>query len=677
MNLYSLNGIIIAKYLSPWWTWAELTEADKIIAMMSKGAYKYITLISLAVLIFIPFNSQAQVVINELSYNWDPDVLPDPDDWVELYNRGSSPVDMEDWQFVDELGNIFPIPSIVLQPGEYLILAQIKANFLLAYPGVNPSIVIGDFGPIQGGLENNGEQLTLLNETGGIHEIVTYKDGFRWGSESDSGGSTLSLRDPAVNNTNDPTAWGASQTPGGTPGEPNGNLLPKISIDNPVDGGDPYIAPSQIVIDGECIDEDGSVNQVEIFYDVVNVPDIPVSLGTATCNGGFYSFTWFSPPNGFLELKAVATDNVGATSSSNKPDIEVFATDPCLPVPAPLVINEINYNSAILPDPKDWVEIYNPTSSTVDVAAWKMKDESDSAIYGFPSGSSIPPDGYLIVTKSKLNFQAVFPTVTNVIGDFSFGFGGNDVVRIFSPTDCLVDDVDYDNDPPWPITPDGSGPTLVLRDPNLDNSLASSWSASSGNGSPGEANGFLPVELISFDVDLFDDEALLSWSTASELNNAGFEIQHAADQSDFELVDFVEGHGTTTEVKSYEFSISNLEPGLNRFRLKQTDFDGATEFSPIVEIIVDMVDEFVLYPAYPNPFNPSTTIRFGAKYRGLATVELYDLQGRLKQELYSGQLNIGEIVQVKVDASKLSAGTYLVRLSSQDKVLTQSITLLK
>jgi len=644
---------------------------------MLKGAHKYVTLLALLAIIAIPSISHAQVVINELSYNWDPDVLPDPDDWVELYNRGNSPVDLEDWQFVDDLGNIFPIPSIVLQPGEYLILSQIKANFLAAYPGVDPNIVIGDFGPIQGGLENNGEQLTLLNEVGGIAEIVTYKDGFRWGEESDSGGSTLSLRDPAVNNTNDPTAWGASQTQGGTPGAANGNLLPKVSIDNPVDGGPPYIAPSQIVVNGECIDEDGTISQVEIFYDIVNVPDIPISLGTATCSGGFYSFTWVNPPNGFLELKAVATDNNGATSSSNKPDIEIFATDPCLPVPAPLVINEINYNSAILPDPKDWVEIYNPTSSTVDVAAWKLKDESDSAIYGFPSGSSIPPDGYLIVTKSKLNFQAVFPGVSNVIGDFDFGFGGNDTARLFSPTDCLVDDVDYDNDPPWPVSPDGNGPTLSLRDPNLDNSLPGSWTASSGNGTPGATNGLLPVELISFDVSLKDDQAILSWTTASELNNSGFEVQLAIDQEDFETISFVEGNGTTSEVQSYEYTVPQLEPGINRFRLKQIDFDGATEFSPVVEVAVDLADKFVLFPAYPNPFNPSTTIRFGAKNRGFAKVELYDLHGRLRQELFAGDLKVGEIVQVKVDATYLSAGIYMVRLSAENSTLTQSITLLK
>ncbi len=628
--------------------------------------------------LILPRLSFAQVVINEISYNADPDALPDPEDWLELYNRGNSAADLEDWQLVDGNSNVFPLPSRVLQPGQYLILSQIRSSFLIAFPGVDPNIVIGDFGPIQGGLENNGEQLRLLNETLNIADIVTYGDGPKWGQESDGDGSTLSLRDPSANNTNHPENWGASVTLRGTPGAPNGNLFPKINILVPVDGGPPFINPSSIAISGECEDPGGSVSQIEIYYDFVNVVDPLKLVGTTSCGGGgTYSLNWNSPPTGFIELKAEAIDNNSARSSSNKPDIEIFASDPCIPAPTPLVINEINYNSALVPDPKDWIEIYNPTSSIVDAAAWKIKDETDSGLYGFPSGTTIPARGYLIVSKSKLTFQAVFPGLSNVIGDISFGFGSNDEVRLLSPTDCLVDFVDYDNDFPWPTSPDGTGPTLVLRDPSLDNSLPESWAASGGNGSPLATNGFLPVELSSFTADLQDRDVLLAWTTISEDNNAGFEVQMSNENAGFELLSFVDGHGTTTERQDYEFTIQDLEPGLNRFRLKQIDFDGAFEYSPIVEIITDMADAFVLYPAYPNPFNPSTSIRFGARERGDAVVQLFDMQGRLQKMLFEGSLRAGELVQVSVDASDLAGGTYFVRFVSLDQSLVQTITLLK
>ena len=76
------------------------------------------------------------------------------------------------------------------------------------------------------------------------------------------------------------------------------------------------------------------------------------------------------------------------------------------------------------------------------------------------------------------------------MGDFVFGLnGGGELIRLFNPNGILVDEVEYDDIAPWPIDPDGYGPTLELIDSSLDNTLGESWDASSENGgTPGGTN---------------------------------------------------------------------------------------------------------------------------------------------------------------------------------------------
>ena len=116
---------------------------------------------------------------------------------------------------------------------------------------------------------------------------------------------------------------------------------------------------------------------------------------------------------------------------------------------------------------------------------------------------------------------------------------------------------------------------------------------------------FTPVELTRFEGVVNGSDAALMWQTASETNNAGFEVQMRADGvSDYHALEFVEGHGTTTEVQNYSYTVRNLDPGVYAFRLKQIDFDGAFEYSDEIEVTIGVPDTHLLTNAYPNPFNP-------------------------------------------------------------------------
>ena len=156
--------------------------------------------------------------------------------------------------------------------------------------------------------------------------------------------------------------------------------------------------------------------------------------------------------------------------------------------PNPVVINEINYKSSDDFNADDWVEIYNPNNSSVDMSNWQLKDEDDSHIFVIPDGTSIAANGYLVFVKDESDFTDVFPQITNYIGEIGFGFGGSDSVRLFNENGVLQDEVAYLNDPPWPTCADETGDTLELISPDLDNSLPESWSCINTHGSPNSIN---------------------------------------------------------------------------------------------------------------------------------------------------------------------------------------------
>jgi hypothetical protein len=187
----------------------------------------------------------------------------------------------------------------------------------------------------------------------------------------------------------------------------------------------------------------------------------------------------------------------------------------------------------------------------------------------------------------------------------------------------------------------------------------------------------LPVELGAFDVIRSSDEMVLTWTTLSETNNSGFEVQHSIGTKPFEPVAFVPGAGTTRDVKTYTYRYLTEEPGVHRFRLKQIDFDGAFAYSQAVEVAVDLPERFVLEAAYPNPFNPSTTIRFGIAEAGRVSVRLYDALGREVRVLFAGTPIPNEMHSVTIEAGGLPSGSYVVRLEGSSYVATRMITLLK
>ncbi|MFV1981246.1 MAG: T9SS type A sorting domain-containing protein [Rhodothermia bacterium] len=188
----------------------------------------------------------------------------------------------------------------------------------------------------------------------------------------------------------------------------------------------------------------------------------------------------------------------------------------------------------------------------------------------------------------------------------------------------------------------------------------------------------LPVELTSFDA-VSDglDAVILRWETASETNNSGFDIEMEIGTGLFEALDFVPGYGTTTEPQTYSYMVSGLDPGVHVFRLKQIDFDGAFEYSALVEASTEIPNRFVLEDAYPNPFNPTTTIRFAVAAEQVVYVALYDATGREVRTLFNGTAPANSMQTISIDGTGLASGVYHVRLEGEGMVASRTVTLLK
>ncbi|MFO7524848.1 MAG: T9SS type A sorting domain-containing protein, partial [Ignavibacteriaceae bacterium] len=191
-------------------------------------------------------------------------------------------------------------------------------------------------------------------------------------------------------------------------------------------------------------------------------------------------------------------------------------------------------------------------------------------------------------------------------------------------------------------------------------------------------DGGIPVELSSFTANANVNSVTLNWSTSSELNNRGFEIERFS--GSWEKIGFVEGYGTTTEIQSYSFIDDltlnhSLTPNLS-YRLKQIDFDGTFQYSPTVEVEIGIPEQFALFQNYPNPFNPSTIIKFTIPSSSFVNLTVYDILGKEVSRLVNEVMPAGNY-EIKFDASKLSSGIHYYKLSAGDYSMTKKMILLR
>ena len=194
--------------------------------------------------------------------------------------------------------------------------------------------------------------------------------------------------------------------------------------------------------------------------------------------------------------------------------------------------------------------------------------------------------------------------------------------------------------------------------------------------------GILPVELTSFTANLDYQIVSLNWSTASEVNNAGFEIERNYNGI-WEKIGFIKGFGTTYESHIYKETndVSNLienQVAFVDYRLKIMDIDGKSNYSDSRRVLLSKNEEFgvTLSQNIPNPFNKESVIEYSVKNEGRVALDIYDMQGKFVSNLANGVKLQGKY-KVTLNSDGLNSGMYYYRLNVNGKILMKSLAITK
>ncbi|MFC1539815.1 CotH kinase family protein, partial [Candidatus Latescibacterota bacterium] len=260
--------------------------------------------------------------------------------------------------------------------------------------------------------------------------------------------------------------------------------------------------------------------------------DVPIKLTTIPAPG--YAFTGWtgSQVSDSVSISVTLSEAISLTANFEKNSSAKNM----------IVINEINYNSSNAFDSEDWVELYNAYDVPMDISGWVFKDSNDANIFVIPDGSVIPADGYFVLTSNAVKFKKRYDDVENYAGDFGFGLSNaGDTIRLYNFLGNLVDTLTFDDEGEWPVEPDGTGTTLALRNPGLDNSLSANWASSISTGTPGERNDIYMADIIVINE--------INYNSSEDFNPEDW-------------VEFYNRHNTSIDISGWSFKD---EEGISTF----------------------------------------------------------------------------------------------------------------
>jgi len=187
----------------------------------------------------------------------------------------------------------------------------------------------------------------------------------------------------------------------------------------------------------------------------------------------------------------------------------------------------------------------------------------------------------------------------------------------------------------------------------------------------------VPVELAGFSASVKENDVILNWQTATELNNSGFDIERLRANEAWEKIGFVNGNGTSAETHNYTFEDNDVSAGIYSYRIKQIDYNGTFEYFELNQVIeISSPRNFSLLQNYPNPFNPSTTIKYIVSQKSFVTITIFNTIGEEILTLLNEEKEAGSY-EVNFDAAGFTSGIYYYKLQTDDFVQTKKMILLQ
>lgn len=454
-------------------------------------------------LIFFPTcvdaGSDSVVTFNEIHYN------PGEGggaEWIELHNQMSIRTDISSWTLRGGVNFTFP-EGTALEPGAHIVVASV------------PGTPAGALGPMEGRLNNGGEEIRLHERHGRMMDAIQYGDGDRWPAGADGAGFTLAKRRPELGSAR-PESWTASTELEGTPGSENFALPPNpqqrpifraggswkmqtaakdampgwteigfedsdwMTVMSPfaTNGTQTLLLRKtfawlganfglQLLFNGVLgtgASARISVNGIRVSDELIGPADGQLSMllsGSSILVGSNVLAIELTIPEGASD---VAFD--GALNIFSGLDFPETSAQPV----GPLVINEIHYHPRPVYTDEgtafesqsgaEWIEIVNLSDAPIDLDGWEV---GGGIAYTFPASESIAAGAFLVLTDDDFSGSLSNQGERVVLRDAQGG---------------MVDDVHYFDSGRWPEAADGAGSTLELIDPRADNSMGDAWAAS-------------------------------------------------------------------------------------------------------------------------------------------------------------------------------------------------------
>lgn len=192
------------------------------------------------------------------------------------------------------------------------------------------------------------------------------------------------------------------------------------------------------------------------------------------------------------------------------------------------------------------------------------------------------------------------------------------------------------------------------------------FNGSSGSGYSNAVNfclNPLPVELLSFQALKNNDQALLLWSTGTEINNDFFLIERSTDGQNFSRIGTRHGAGNSNSITYYNFTDSTPTSGTNYYRLRQVDFDGSENFSEVRVLDFGEAEKKGDIFIFPNPVTQGENINIFIPQNTNTFIYIFDLKGSM---VFSDKIDNETILQI--DASTFNSGMYFIRLENNQQI---------
>ena len=434
--------------------------------------------VSLALAAFlVPLPTAAQpapgdLIINEVMYA----PSPSANEFVELYNRSTSPVALDDLAFADANQDFVPLTTVdtSLSPGAYVVLVRSPEDFEAAFPNVDY------LAPDGWSAYNNGGDTVFLRHSpsGTVLDSVPYDPS--WGGDD---GHSLERLDPA-GPSDVVTNFGTSEADvGATPGAQNSiynpdETPPVLDSVTPVHSGDTLTVAFSEPLDHASVTAEAfrfedagrpSVASATIHPSAANKVQCVLASSLTT---GDYT----------LVVEGVA-DRRGNVLSEDRAAFSYFV--PERPVPRDVVVTEIMY--APPSASTEFVELYNRSDKTIDLGTLRIADEDRDFTSFAPPLTPLVPDERVVLVRDPSAFNTAFPEVAHRTPDSwnALNNGGDTVILRHAPSATDLDTVPYE--PSWGGSNGRSLERIDPRGPSTHPSNFASSTAPAG-ATPGARN---------------------------------------------------------------------------------------------------------------------------------------------------------------------------------------------